>query len=153
VYYSPCDMAVYVTATETDMNRADRPDGLFEFRQAYITREKNMRSLALRLAILTVGISLAVYLVPGMEATGYGSIIEAAILLGVLNLIIKPLLFILTLPINILSLGLFTFIINGLMLLIVSAFVGGLEIRGFGAAILGSIVISIFSIVAGRLVR
>ncbi len=112
-----------------------------------------MSSLALRLAILAVGISLAVYLVPGIDAVGYGPIIKAAVLLGALNLFIKPLLFILTLPINILSLGLFTFIINGLMLLIVSHLVGGLEVASFGVAILGSIVISIFSLVTGWLVK
>ncbi len=112
-----------------------------------------MRSLALRLAILAMGIALAVYIVPGMEATGYGPIIEAAILLGVLNLIIKPLLFILTLPINVLSLGLFTFIINGVVLLIVGSLVGGFEVNGLGVAILGSIVISIFSIIVGVLVK
>jgi len=112
-----------------------------------------MSSLALRLAILAVGISLAVYIVPGIEATGYGPIVEAAILLGVFNLFIKPLLFILTLPINILSLGLFTFIINGLMLLIVGGLVGGFAVHGLGVAILGSIVISIFSMVTGWLVR
>jgi len=112
-----------------------------------------MSSLVLRLAILAVGISLAVYLVPGIEAAGYGPIIKAAILLGLFNLFIKPLLFILTLPITILTLGLFTFIINGLLLLFVGWLVGGLDVNGLGVAILGSIVISIFSMVAGRLVR
>ncbi len=112
-----------------------------------------MSSLVLRFAILAVGIFLAVYIVPGIEAAGYGPILEAALLLGLLNLIIKPLLFILTLPINILSLGLFSFIINGVMLLIVSRLVAGLDVKGLGVAILGSIVISVFSMVTGRLVR
>ncbi len=130
-----------------------RPGQAFTFRRIYPIQEKTMSSLALRLAILAVGISLAVYIVPGIEATGYGPIVEAAILLGVFNLFIKPLLFILTLPINILSLGLFTFIINGLMLLIVGGLVGGFAVHGLGVAILGSIVISIFSMVTGWLVR
>ncbi len=112
-----------------------------------------MTTLALRLAILAVAMALAAYIVPGMEAVGYGPIIEAAIVLGALNLVIKPLLFILTLPINILSLGLFTFILNGILLLIVGALVPGLVINGLGVAVLASIIISIFTMVAGRLVR
>jgi len=135
------------------MRMTTRGPGGFEFHDIHFIKEKNMSSIALRLAILAVGISLAVYIVPGIEAVGYGPIIRAAILLGIFNLIIKPLLFILTLPINILSLGLFTFILNGVMLLIVGSLVGGLDVNGLGVAILGSIVISVFSIIVGWLVR
>ena len=123
------------------------------FRDSYPERDGLMKNLVLRLAILAVGIALAVYIVPGMESAGYGPVIEAAIVLGVLNLVIKPVLFILTLPINILSLGLFTFILNGILLLIVGALVPGLDVQGLGVAILGSIVISLFSMVAGWLVK
>ncbi|GMR04742.1 MAG: phage holin family protein [Thermodesulfobacteriota bacterium] len=112
-----------------------------------------MSTIILRLSILSVGIFLAAYLVPGIHAAGYGPIIEAAILLGLFNLIIKPILFILTLPINILSLGLFTFLINGFLLWFVSVFISGLEVAGFGVSILGALVISIFSIIVNRLVR
>jgi len=83
------------------MKIPDRPGQPFEFRSIYTIKEKTMSSIVLRFAILAVGISLAVYIVPGIEAAGYGPIIKAALLLGVLNLIIKPVLFILTLPINI----------------------------------------------------
>jgi len=123
------------------------------FRDSYPEKDGLMKNLVLRLAILAVGIALAVYIVPGMESVGYGPVIEAAIVLGVLNLVIKPVLFILTLPINILSLGLFTFILNGILLLIVGALVPGLDVQGLGVAILGSIVISLFSMVAGWLVK
>jgi len=135
------------------MNRAQRQGQSSEFRRIYAIKEKTMSSLVLRFAILAVGIFLAVYIVPGIEAIGYGPILESALVLGLLNLVIKPLLFILTLPINILSLGLFSFIINGLMLLIVSHLVAGLDVNGLGVAIVGSIVISVFSMVTGRLVR
>lgn len=111
-----------------------------------------MSTIILRLSVLSAGIFLAEYLIPGIHTTGYGPIIEAAVLLGVLNLIIKPVLFILTLPINILSLGLFTFFINGFLLWFVSVFIDGFQVAGFGVAILGAIVISIFSIVVNRLI-
>ncbi len=135
------------------MGRVNFSRKVFLYRETYPEKDGIMTTLALRLAILAMSIALAVYLVPGMEAAGYGPIIEAAIVLGVLNLIIKPVLFILTLPINILSLGLFTFILNGIMLLIVGALVPGLVVGGLGTAIFASIVISVFSMVAGWLVR
>ncbi len=135
------------------MSRMHISKQIFIFRETYAQREGLMKIIVLRLAILAVGIALAVYLVPGMEASGYGPIIGAAVVLGLLNLIIKPILFILTLPINILSLGLFTFILNGLLLLLVGALVPGLDVQGLGVAILGSIVISLFSMVAGWLVK
>ncbi|MFQ5481051.1 MAG: phage holin family protein [Thermodesulfobacteriota bacterium] len=135
------------------MRIPERPGQSFEFRSIYRVQEKTMSSIVLRFAILAVGISLAVYVVPGIDSAGYGPIIEAALILGLLNLVIKPVLFILTLPINILSLGLFSFIINGLMLMLVGYLVGGLHVASFGVAILGSIVISIFSMVTGWLVR
>jgi len=135
------------------MRMKKRRPSAFEFHEIHIIKEKNMSGIALRLAVQAVGIALTVYIVPGIEAAGYGPIIMAAILLGILNLIIKPLLFILTLPINILSLGLFTFILNGIMLLLVGALVSGFDVMGLGVAILGSIVISLFSIIVGWLVR
>jgi len=136
-----------------DMSRFQFSRQILILRDSYPERNGFMKNLVLRLAILTVAIALAVYIVPGMEASGYGPVIEAAVVLGVLNLVIKPVLFILTLPINILSLGLFTFILNGILLLIVGALVPGLAVQGLGVAILGSVVISLFSIVAGWLVK
>jgi len=111
-----------------------------------------MISLILRLIILTLGVFVAAYLVPGINIAGYGAAIKAAILLGLLNIFIKPLLFLLTLPINILTLGVFTLIINGLLLWFVGAVVHGFSISGFFTAVLGSIVISILSILLNRFI-
>lgn len=111
-----------------------------------------MISIILRLIILTLGVFVAAYLVPGINIAGYGAAIKAAVVLGLLNIFIKPVLFLLTLPINILTLGVFTLIINGLLLWFVGAVVHGFSISGFFTAVLGSIVISILSILLNRFI-
>ena len=77
--------------------------------------------IGLRLSILTLGIAVAAYLLPGISATDWRPIVQAALLLAVLNILLKPFLLILTLPINLLSLGLFTFIINGFIFWLVAS--------------------------------
>jgi len=111
-----------------------------------------MLNIILRLIILTTGIFLASYLVPGVTVAGYGPAFKAAILLGVLNLIVKPVLIILTLPINLLTLGLFTFILNAFILWFVGYAIAGFVVAGFFPALLGAVVISILSIVLNRFI-
>lgn len=106
--------------------------------------------ILIRIAILTAGIFLAAYLLPGIRVEGYGAAIKAAILLGIMNAVIKPILIILTLPITILTLGLFALAINGFILWFVGRMLSGFEVTGAMTAILGAIVISIFSIVLNR---
>lgn len=86
-------------------------------------------------ALLTVG-----YLVPGISFTSFFVALFASLILGLVNAIIRPILVILTLPINILTLGLFTFIINAIMFIIVSKIVPGFDITSFGSAFWGAIV-------------
>lgn len=109
-----------------------------------------MINIILRLLILTAGIFLAAYLVPGINVSGYGAGIKAAILLGILNIFIKPVIMILTLPINLITLGLFTFIINGLLLWFVGYAVSGFEVASFLSALIGAVIISVLSIVLNR---
>lgn len=111
-----------------------------------------MLNVLLRLIILTAGIFLASYLVPGINVSGYGAAIKAAALLGLMNMFIKPVLFILTLPITILTLGLFTLVINGLIFWFVGHAVSGFVVSGFFTAVLGSIIISILSILLNRFI-
>ncbi len=111
-----------------------------------------MISIILRLIVLTAGVFLASYLIPGVNVEGYLAAFKAALLLGVLNLIIKPVLIILTLPITLLTLGLFTFVINGLLLWFVGYAIAGFEVAGFFSALLGAIVISLFSILLNRFI-
>lgn len=101
--------------------------------------------LLLRWLILTVAIIVASYLLEGIHVSGFFPAFFAAALLGILNALFRPVLILLTLPINILSLGLFTFIINALMLMMVSGVVSGFEVHGFWTAVFGSLIISIIS--------
>ena len=104
-----------------------------------------MKGIFLRWIILTIAVIIASYLLEGIHVSGFFSALFAAALLGILNAIFRPILIILTLPINILSLGLFTFVINAVLLMMVSGVISGFEIKGFWSAVFGSLLISIVS--------
>jgi len=104
-----------------------------------------MKGLLIRWVILTLAILAAGYLIEGIEVKDFWSAFLAAAILGVLNAFFRPVLIILTLPVNILTLGLFTFVINAVLMMMVSGVVGGFEVQGFWAALLGSLVISVAS--------
>ncbi|MCK5916621.1 MAG: phage holin family protein [Deltaproteobacteria bacterium] len=104
-----------------------------------------MPGLFLRWFILSAAIMVSAYLFPGIEISGFGTALFAAVVLGILNAFFRPILIILTLPINILTLGLFTFVINAFLLLMTSGVIGGLHVSGFGSALLGSLIISLVS--------
>lgn len=104
-----------------------------------------MKGLLLRWLILAVAIMLAAYLFDGIQIAGFGAALFAALALGILNALFRPVLLILTLPINVLTLGLFTFVINAALLMMTSGLIGGLVVRGFGSALLGSLIISLVS--------
>ena len=99
-----------------------------------------------RLLINVVAILIIAYILPGLiRVDGFLAALVAAILLGIVNTIIRPILVILTFPLTLLSFGLFLLVINGLMLWLVSALVSGFHVNGFWGALLGSILISIVS--------
>jgi len=85
------------------------------------------------------------YLVGGVQIAGFGTALVAALLLGLLNAVIRPVLIVLTLPINLLTLGLFTFVINGLLFWLVARFVEGFTVTSFGWAIAGALVYGLIS--------
>lgn len=97
----------------------------------------------IRLAITSAAVLVVVKMLPWVEVSDPSALIVTALLLGIFNSILRPLLIILTLPINILSFGLFIFIINGLILYLIAFLVPGFEISSFGAAVLASLLISI----------
>jgi putative membrane protein len=101
-----------------------------------------MRGMLVRWFVLTGSVLIASYLIEGIRVSGFGSAVGAAAVLGLLNVFFKPLLLVFTLPINILTLGLFTFVINALLLLMASGVIGGFEIDGFWTAVMGALVIS-----------
>ena len=104
-----------------------------------------MMGFLIRWLILTIAIIVASYLLEGIHISGFFSAFFAAAALGILNALFMPILILLTLPINILTLGLFTFIINALMLKMASGVIPGFEVYGFWTAVFGSLIISVVS--------
>ncbi len=104
-----------------------------------------MRGIFLRWLILTFAIIVTSYLLDGIYVSNFLSAFFAAAILGILNAFFRPILFILTLPINVLSLGLFTFVINAIMLMMASGAISGFKVHGFWSAVFGSLLISLVS--------
>ena len=101
--------------------------------------------MIIQLLINALAFYISAYIMAGITISGWASLFVIAIVWGILTVIIKPILIILTLPINILTLGLFTLVINAILLLITSSIVPGFRIDGFGTALLAAIVLSIVS--------
>jgi putative membrane protein len=101
--------------------------------------------LLLRIIINMAALFVVAYFVPGVHVSGILGAFIAAIILGIVNAIIKPILIILTLPVEILTLGLFTFIINAFLFWIVGHLGIGLSVHGFWAALWGSIILWLVS--------
>ena len=98
--------------------------------------------------IAMLGLFLASKLLPGVSIHGTGTFILAAILLGVVNAVVRPIAFILTLPLTIVTLGLFLLVLNAAMFGLVAALLGNFSVSGFWAALFGAIIVSITSTVA-----
>jgi putative membrane protein len=103
--------------------------------------------------ILTAALLLVVArVVTGVQVQGWGPAILAALLLGIVNAIVRPLMVFLTFPLTILTLGLFLFVINALMLWLTAALVPGFRIAGFGPALLASLLLTLLNILIGMLI-
>ena len=91
------------------------------------------------------------YLVPGVTISGWQALLAISVVWGVLSILVKPILILLTLPINILTLGLFTFVINALLIMLMSNLVRGFHVTGFGTALIAAIVLALVNLVLHRL--
>jgi putative membrane protein len=109
-------------------------------------------SLIISWAINAVSLLLLTWLMPAVNVTSVGAALVAVLVLGLLNAVIRPVLLVLTLPVNLLTLGLFTFVINGFVFWLAARFLEGFEVRSFGWAILGAIVYSLISWTVSALV-
>jgi putative membrane protein len=98
-----------------------------------------------RLVVNGVAVMVAAYLIPGLHVATISSAFIAGIVLGLVNAVVKPLLFVLTLPFTLITLGLFIFVLNAICLALVAWLVPGFSISGFGAAFLGALVITLVS--------
>lgn len=103
-----------------------------------------MRLLAVWV-INALALFLVAYLLHGIHLNGFGSALIAALVLGLVNTLVRPILVILTLPVTILTLGLFIFIINALLFLFVGNLLAGFHVDTFSAALLGSLLYSVIS--------
>ena len=88
------------------------------------------------------------HIVPGISVEGFGTALVLALLWGLIGITLKPILVILTLPLNLLTLGIFTFVINGALLFMLGGFIEGFEVETFLAAVLGSVVLSCIHILS-----
>jgi putative membrane protein len=126
-------------------------------RAAYgsLAMPEKLKQFLQRWIISTVAVLVATYVVPGIHFGTAIDLLVATLVLGLLNGFLRPILMVLSLPLLIFTLGLFTIVINALLLLIVSALVGekSFHVDGFGSALLGAVVISIVSLVLNSLTR
>lgn len=97
----------------------------------------------MQLLINGLAFYITAFLLPGFSISGWAALFVISVVWGILTTVLRPILLILTLPINILTLGLFTFVINAVVLLVTSRIVPGFIIDGFGTALLASIVLAI----------
>ncbi|MEO5722588.1 MAG: phage holin family protein [Chthoniobacterales bacterium] len=104
-----------------------------------------MRHFVFRWIITTVAIFIAARLIPGISLSGTGAGIGAALLLGILNAFIRPILLLLSVPLILVTLGLFILVINALLLWWVPTFVPGFSVDTFGSAFWGAIIVSLVS--------
>lgn len=93
------------------------------------------------------GLGIAVLIVPGIKARNGPAFLLATVALGLINSFIRPLLWLLTAPLTVVTFGLFALVINALMILLASALVPGFEVKGFGSALIGAVVMAVVGVV------
>jgi len=104
-----------------------------------------MAGFLLRMLVTSLGLWVASRVVPGIEISGFGTLLGSAFLLGFVNAVVRPLLVLLTLPITIMTLGIFLLVINAAMLGLVASLFDNFVINGLFSAILGSVIVSLVS--------
>jgi putative membrane protein len=103
--------------------------------------------------LVAFALILIASLLPGFEVENFTTALIVALVLGLFNLTVRPILFLLTLPLTILTFGLFSFVLNGLLLWFVASFVEGFQVDGFVTALIGALVISVFGWVGDKLLK
>ncbi len=103
--------------------------------------------LIVRWLLLAAALLLVAHLYPGVTVASYGAAMVAALVLGLLNTLVRPLLVLLTLPVTLVTLGLFLFVINALMFWSAAGVLSGFNVTGFGAALIGSVIYSLCGMV------
>ena len=99
----------------------------------------------LKLLITSLAIIITAYFLPGVRIADFWTAITVAVAMGIVNTIIKPIVLFFTLPLNILTLGLFTFVVNGALIMLITFFIPGFQIEGFFTAVIFSILVMIIN--------
>jgi len=102
--------------------------------------------LILKWVLSAAALLLVAYLYPGVQVASFGAALIAALVIGLLNMLVRPVLVVLTIPITILTLGLFLFVINALMFWSASGILAGFHVSGFVAALIGSLIYSLLGV-------
>ncbi len=109
--------------------------------------------IILDVLVKSLAVFVAQYLVPGVQVDNFWTAVVVAIVLGIVNIIVKPIIHLITLPLTIITLGLFSFVINALMILLVDYLVDGFHVQGFFTALIFSLVLSVISAILNLLVK
>lgn len=112
-----------------------------------------MIKMAVKIIVSALAVFIAAYLVPGVAVDSFLTAALVAIVLGILNTVIKPVLVVLTLPINIVTLGMFTLAINVFIVMLASSFVSGFQIDSFLSALFFSVALSLVSSILNSLIE
>lgn len=105
-----------------------------------------------KILIAALALLVTAYFIPGIEVSGVFIAVVTAVILGVFNVLVRPILVVLTLPITIVTLGLFIFVINAALFMFVASFVDGFNVGGFGTALLGSLCVSVLSTIGNKFI-
>ncbi len=111
-----------------------------------------MNGFLVRMLITAISLWLAALIVPGMDLQGLGTVLGAALLLGIVNAFVRPVVIVLTLPLTIVTLGLFLLVVNAMMLGLVSVMFAGFTLGGFWSAMFGAVFVSFFSWLASAFI-
>jgi putative membrane protein len=119
----------------------------------YYSASYRRRSWVIRWLVTTVALLVTAALIPGVHVDNVLTALLAAVVIGVVNAFVRPIFLFFTLPLNLLTLGLFTFVVNGLMLLLAAFFVPGFHVSGFLSAVFGALIMGIVSSIINRIAR
>ena len=124
-----------------------------QFKASFSSGDRPLVPWHVRLIVRTLAVFFTAYLVPGVEVDGFTTAIWVAVVLGILNATVKPLLILFTLPLTLITMGIFLLVINGLVVVLADRWIDGFELRDFTAAVVMSVVVSVLSAVMERLQR
>lgn len=110
-----------------------------------------MTKLVLKWALNSFALFFVMKLIPGIQIDRFQNLLLATLVIGLLNVFLKPIIVLLTLPVTVMTLGLFTFVINGVIFYLAAQLVPGFHVTGFGSAFIAALLFSIFSFVLNML--